>query len=37
MGSQATNHLQVDKVRMGGCFSELPLLRVMKRVTGVKQ
>ena len=33
MGFQAANRLRVDKVRTAGCFSVLPLLRIMKRVT----
>ena len=37
MGFRAANRLRVDKVRTAGCFSVLPLLRIMKRVTGVKQ
>ena len=37
MGFRAANRLRVDKVRTTGCFSVLPLLRIMKRVTGIKQ
>ena len=37
MGFRAANRLRVDKVRIPGCFSALPLLRIMKRVTGFKQ
>ena len=37
MGFRAANRLRVDKVRTAGYFSVLPLLRIMKRVTGVKQ
>ena len=33
MGFRATNHLQVDKVWTAGCFSVLPLLRIIKRAT----
>ena len=37
MGFRAANRLQVNKVWTAGCFSVLPLLRIMKRVTGFKQ
>ena len=37
MGFRAANRLRVDKVGPAGCFSVLPLLRIMKRVTEVKQ
>ena len=37
MGFRAANHLRVDKVQTARCFSMLPLLPIMKRVTGVKQ
>ena len=37
MGFWAANRLRVDKVRTAGCFTVLPLLRIIKRVTGVKQ
>ena len=29
MGFRASNRLRVDKVRTAGCFSVLPLLRIM--------
>ena len=37
MGFRAANRLRVDKVQTASCFSVLPLLPIMKRVTGVKQ
>ena len=37
MGFRAANRLRVDKVQNASCFSVLPLLPIMKRVTGVKQ
>ena len=37
MDFRATNRLRVDKVQTASCFSVLPLLPIMKRVTGVKQ
>ena len=37
MGFRAANRHRVDKVRTASCFSLLPLLRIIKRVTGVKQ
>ena len=32
MGFRVANRLRVGKVRTAGCFSALPLLRIMKRV-----
>ena len=37
MGFRVANRLRVGKVWTAGCFSVLPSLRIMKRVTGVKQ
>ena len=37
MGFRAANRLRVDKVHTASCFPVLPLLPIMKRVTGVKQ
>ena len=37
MGFRAANRLRVDKVQTASCFSVLPLLTIVKRVTGVKQ
>ena len=37
MGFRAANCLRVDTVWTAGCFSVMPLARIMKRVTGVKQ
>ena len=34
MGFRAANRLRVDKVQTASCFSVLPLLPIMKRVTG---
>ena len=34
MGFRVANRLRVDKIRTAGYFSVLPLLRIMKRVTG---
>ena len=37
MGFWAANRLRVDKVQTASCSPVLPLLPIMKRVTGVKQ
>ena len=37
MGFRAANRVWVDKVQTASCFSVLPLLPIVKRVTGVKQ